>query len=105
MCIRDSTAGANDITLANGNDFGGAVNIVSANNVTLNDVNALTVGGSIGNNFTALAGGAATLNALTVGGNMFVSAIGIVDTANIIVTGTTTLAGGGGNIVLDNNNN
>ncbi|MDF0645766.1 MAG: filamentous hemagglutinin N-terminal domain-containing protein, partial [Nitrospira sp.] len=38
------TAGANNVTLDNANNFTGAVSIVSGNNVTLNDVNAVVLG-------------------------------------------------------------
>jgi len=79
-------AGGNDITLNQaGNDFTGAVTISNANNVTLVDTNALTIGAS------------------TMGGNFNLTANGTInDTGNISVTGTTTLASGtGNNITLD----
>ena len=87
------TAGAaNNITLDNGNDFGGDVTVVSGNNVTLNDVNAIQFGG-----------------ASTINGNLVVTAAGtITDGAagTLVVTGTTSLtAGAANNITLDNNNN
>src|SRR5436189_4347277 len=69
-------AGANNIVLDNADDFGGAVNIVNANNVTLNDVNALTVGGDVNGSLTTTAGGATTFNALTVDGSLTTTANG-----------------------------
>src|SRR5207237_3391376 len=70
----------------NANDFGGAVSIVSGNNVTLNDVNTLPLGAS------------------TISGNLNVTANGLIsDSGNIAVAGTTTLAAGAANdITLDN---
>ncbi|MDF0646005.1 MAG: hypothetical protein P0111_18405, partial [Nitrospira sp.] len=53
------TAGANNVTLDNANNFTGAVSIVSSNNVTLNDINALDLGAStISGTLTVTAGGA-----------------------------------------------
>src|SRR5260370_29192521 len=77
---------ANYLTLNIADDFGGAVSIVSGNNVTLNDVNALTLGAS------------------TVSGNLNVTANGLIsDSGNVTVAGTTTLSAGTANdIVLDN---
>ena len=47
----------NDITLANvGNDFGGAVTLTSANNVSLRDANALDLSGTVSGNLTTNAG-------------------------------------------------
>jgi hypothetical protein len=94
----------NDITLDNADDFGGAVNIVSAQNVTLNDINALTVGGTVSGNLLTTAGGATAFNALTVAGNLNASANGLIsDNGNVAVVGTTTLAAAAGNdITLDN---
>jgi filamentous hemagglutinin family protein len=82
-------SGPSDITLNNNNDFGGAVSIGSGNNVTLNDVNALTLGLS------------------TISGNLAATASGLIsDTGNVTVNGTTTLAAGSANdITLDNANN
>src|SRR5207237_75739 len=77
---------ANNIVLDNADDFGGAVCIVSGNNVTLNDVNALTLGAS------------------TISGNLNATANGLIsDSGNVTVAGATTLAAGAANnIVLDN---
>jgi filamentous hemagglutinin family protein len=97
-------AGANNITLNNADDFGGAVTIVSGNDVTLNDVNSLTVGGTVSGNLATTAGSATAFNALTVGGNLNSSGNGtITDNGNVTVVGTTTLAAGAANnITLDN---
>jgi hypothetical protein len=100
-------AGAgNDITLDNADDFGGAVNIVSGLNVTLNDVNSLTVGGTISGNLGTTAGGGTAFNAATVAGTLNTAANGpITDNGNLTVAGTTTLAAGAANdITLDNAN-
>jgi nitrogen fixation protein len=99
------TAGpGNDITLDNADDFGGAVNIVSGRNVTLNDINLLTVGGAVSGNLLTTAGAGTAFNALTVGGNLNASASGLIsDNGNVVVVGTTSLAAGPGNdITLDN---
>ena len=80
----------NDITLNTaGNDFTGAVSVVSANNVALVDANALDLGAS------------------TISGALNVTTAGAVtDSGALAVTGTTTLAAGSGNnITLDNANN
>jgi len=62
-------AGAgNNITFNNADDFGGSVNIVSGNDVTLNDINGLSVGGNVNGNLDTTAGGATTFNALNVTG-------------------------------------
>jgi filamentous hemagglutinin family protein len=99
------TAGsANDITLDNADDFGGAVNIISGHNVTLNDVNSLTVGGSVSGNLATTANGGTALNALTVAGNLNVNANGLIsDNGNVTVAGATTLAAGAGNDIILNN--
>ena len=78
---------ANSITLNNANDFN-TVSVVSGNNVTLNDVNALDLGAS------------------TVSGTLSVTTNGaITDSGNLTVAGTTTLAAGAANnITLDNAN-
>jgi filamentous hemagglutinin family protein len=82
-------AGAgNDITLDNANNFVGAVSVTSGRNVTLNDVNALTLGASI------------------VSGTLNVTASGLIsDSGNLSVIGTTTLAAGAGNDITLNNAN
>jgi hypothetical protein len=92
------TAGGNDINLGAANDFGGAVNIVSADNVLLNDVNGLTVGGNVSGNLATTAGGPIGFNALTVGGNLTAVGSGLSDNGNVNITGTSTLNAGGGNI-------
>ncbi len=51
-------AGAgNNITLTKADDFGGAVSIVSGKDVTLNDINTLTVGGAVTEDLTTTAAG------------------------------------------------
>ncbi len=84
------TAGAgNDLTLDNaGNDFRGAVRIVSARAVTLIDANAIDLG------------------AATVSGDLAVTAGGaITDSGALAVGGATTLAAGGNAVTLDDINN
>ncbi len=81
------TAGvANNITLDNANNFTGAVSVVSGNNVTLNDTNALVLGAS------------------TINGTLNVTANGaLTQTGALNVTGATTLASGAlNNITLNN---
>ncbi|QGJ17343.1 S-layer family protein [Polaromonas sp. Pch-P] len=76
------TAGAlNDITFNNaGNDFTGAVSIVSGRNVVLTDANALRLGTS------------------TVSGTLAVNTAGLIDQSGAVtVTGATTLAAGAAN--------
>jgi hypothetical protein len=81
-------AGAlNDITFNNaGNDFTGAVSVVSGRNVALTDANALRLGTS------------------TVSGTLAVNATGLIDQSGVVaVTGATTLAAGAANdITLTN---
>src|SRR6185437_4993384 len=74
-------AGAgNSVTVSQADDFVGPVTIVSGKDVTLNDINALTLGAS------------------TVSGNLSVTANGpITDSGNVIVDGSTSLAAGSGN--------
>src|SRR5207248_4260754 len=96
------TAG-NDIVLDNADDFGGAVSIVTANNVTLNDVNSLVVAGIVNGSLTTTAGGATTFGLLSVAGNLTATGTGsgnIIDTAPITVGGITTLNAGLANNIL-----
>ncbi|WP_080885985.1 hypothetical protein [Nitrospira japonica] len=83
------TAGVNDITLDNANNFTGPVSIVSGNNVTLTDINALTLGAS------------------TINGTLGVTTTGALTQSGALnVAGTTTLAAGAGNdITLTNAGN
>ncbi len=96
------TAGAaNDITLDNANNFGGAVTVVSGNNVTLNDTGALSItSAAVTTNFTLTAGGAVDLGPSTVGGALSVSTSGaITDSGALDIGGTTSLSPGAGNSV------
>ena len=86
------TAGSgNNVTLdRSGNNFTGAVRVVSGNNVSLRDTNALIIGGA----------------ASTVSGDLIVQAGGdITDTSTLAVTGATSLTAGANNITLDGANN
>src|SRR5581483_7948680 len=95
------TAGGNDITPSQADDFVGPVNIASGNNVTLNDDNALTVGGTVAGKLTTTSGGALTLNTLTVGGDLASTAAGAIgDSGAVKIGGTTTLTAGGNDITL-----
>jgi hypothetical protein len=79
-------AGAgNNITLDRaGNDFGGTVSVVSGNNVSLRDTNALGLGAStVSGNLTLQAGGAMTQN------------------GDLAVTGTTAITAGANNVTLN----
>jgi hypothetical protein len=81
-------AGANDIALDNANNFIGAVSIASANNVTLNDINALVLGAS------------------TVSGALNVTTNGaLTQSGPLTVVGITTLASGANDITLTNAGN
>ncbi len=96
------TAGAaNDITLNNANNFGGAVTVVSGNNVTLNDTGALSIASAaVATNFTLTAGGAVDLGPSTVGGALRVTTTGaITDSGALDIGGTTSLSPGAGNSV------
>ena len=97
-------AGAgNDITLDNADDFVGAVNIVSAHNVTLNDVNGLTVGGTLGGDLSTVSGGGTAFNTLNVGGTLTSVAGGTIsDNGNVTVAGATALNAGVNDIILNN---
>lgn len=80
------TAGANNITLNNANNFTGAVSVTSGNGVVLNDINALALGPS------------------TISGALNVTTAGAVtQTGPLTVTGTTTLAAGATNSITLNN--
>ena len=107
ITVANATAlnsGANDIVLNNADDFGGAVTIVNANNVTLVDVNSLTVGGNVAGSLTTTANGATAFNALNVAGNLNATANGLIsDNGNVTVGGATTLAAGAGNDITLNN--
>src|ERR1041385_1270346 len=75
-----SAGGANNITLSKADDFVGPVSIVSAKDVSLNDINALSLGAS------------------TISGNLTVTANGAVsDSGNVTVAGATSLAAGAAN--------
>jgi hypothetical protein len=96
---------ANDITLDNpGNDFGGDVTIVAANDASIDDLGALSFGAvATDGNFTVDAGGDVALTGTTtVGGALDVDAAAnnaaggaITGSGQItVVTGSTTLATG-----------
>ncbi|NCW28416.1 MAG: hypothetical protein EBV83_09020, partial [Verrucomicrobia bacterium] len=74
------TAGAlNNIDLSLGNNFTGAVQIVSGNNVTLQDTGAFRFGAGVS----------------TVSGNLVVTANGLIDQTGVVnVGGTSTLTAG-----------
>ena len=80
-------AGAtNDITLSSAANNFGTVSVVSGNNVTLTDVNAIDLG------------------AATVSGNLTVNASGVItDSGLLSVNGTTAIAAGAGNDITLNN--
>ena len=108
-----SAGSGNDITLNNNNDFNTVV-ITSGRNVTLNDVNAISLGNlAVSGNLSVTAAGLvdfAGAGASTVGGTLGITttAGGITDSGSgtLTVTGTSTLAAGVANdITLDNNNN
>jgi filamentous hemagglutinin family protein len=79
------TAGANDATLDRaGNNFGGAVSVISGNNVSLRDTNALALGAStVSGNLTLQTGGALT------------------QSGDLAVTGTTSITAGANDATLN----
>ena len=85
------TAGTNDITLNRlGNNFGGAVQVISGNNVSLRDTDALLLGAS----------------ASTIGGNLTLQTGGaLTQTGNLLVTGTTSITAGANDVTLNNTSN
>ncbi|HEV2394452.1 MAG TPA: filamentous hemagglutinin N-terminal domain-containing protein [Verrucomicrobiae bacterium] len=98
---------ANDITLNHADSFQGAVTIVSAGNVNLNDIIALTLGGTISGDLATTAGGATAFGTLSVGGNLSTVANGpITQTGPIIANGlgktATFTAGLANDITLAN---
>jgi filamentous hemagglutinin family protein len=93
----------NDIILDNpGNDF----NLISANgeNVTLTDINTLTLTNSlIPNNLTLTLGSGIDFATLTVGNDLTVNSQGnITDSGDITVGGVTSLNPNNGDVILDN---
>ena len=85
-----------DITLDAANDFIGRVTVVTGNNVSLNDINALTLGNA------ANAGGLKVLGNLALSSN---GAISDAPGAVITVVGTTSLSATGNDVALDNLSN
>ncbi|MBF0181244.1 MAG: hypothetical protein HQM03_14570, partial [Magnetococcales bacterium] len=79
------TAGGGDIALDAANNFVGAVSIVGARDVTLNDINALDLGAG------------------SMTGNLLVTAAGnLTDSGALLIGGTASLdVGTGNNVVLD----
>src|SRR5205085_1842884 len=79
---------------------GSQVNIVSANNVTLNDINSLTVGGALAGNLNLTAGTTVTFNNLNVGADLNVAANGLISQflfSSVNVGGATSFAAGPAN--------
>ena len=104
------TGVAQDITLANAaNDFGGNVTIVKGNNVSLKDVNGLTLDGAVTGNLTTVVGTTTTFGTTTVGGNLSQTGAGLVSQGTgttLSVTGTSNFTNGAGNdITLANTGN
>jgi hypothetical protein len=90
--------------LDNPDDFGGLVTVTGGRDVTLNDVNALSVGGVVSRNLLTTSGGDTIFNNLHVFGNLNTLASGAIsDAGNVTIGGTTSLTAGSGNdITLDN---
>ncbi|MEK7217053.1 MAG: hypothetical protein AAB289_15825, partial [Chloroflexota bacterium] len=95
------TAGANAITLTTGtNNFTGAVTLsnTGANNASITDANALTLGTlTLGGDLTATSTGALNLGAGTVAGNLVAStnaAGAVTQTGSLTVTGTSNINAG-----------
>ncbi|MDP6353716.1 MAG: filamentous hemagglutinin N-terminal domain-containing protein, partial [Planctomycetota bacterium] len=82
------TAGGNNITLDDGSNAFSTVSVISSNNATLVDTNALILGAS------------------TVSGALNITAGGeLTDSGTLAVTGTTFLTAGSNNITLDDGSN
>jgi hypothetical protein len=97
------TAGtANDIVLDAANDFGGAVQVVSARDLRINDTGTLALSGSVTRDLVITATGAADLGVTSVGRDLAVTAAGIADSGALGVAGTSTFtAGTAYDVVLD----
>ncbi len=104
-------AGAGAIALANGNDFTGTVNISNsgANDVTINDINTLTLGTlAIGQNLNVTSTGALNLGTGSIGGTLTANSNGgaISETAGgLSVTGTSSITAGAAAITLTDGGN
>nr|WP_320190810.1 YDG domain-containing protein [uncultured Desulfobacter sp.] len=103
------TAGANDLSLVNSsNDFTGAVSVVSANSVSLQDSNNLVLGDStVSGDFYATAAGSVTSssNITLNGGNLIVDAA-LPSTLSGIISGSGGLqTTGAGLLNISNENN
>ncbi len=95
---------ANNITLDNANDFGGAVTVSSGNAVRLNDVNALTLAASSFGTLAATAGGALNVDgALTASGAGNSIVLSGTSLQNNVGAGALTVPGGGRWIVYSAN--
>ncbi len=95
------------ISLTGSNDFGGQVTVNSGADLSLTDLNALTLAGTVTGGATVTSGAAMTLGALDVGANATLRAGGTLsDNGNAIsVAGTTSLeTENGAAIVLDGTN-
>ncbi len=109
-------AGGNNITLNDvTNDFMSAVNVSNTNNLTIDDVNALTLGTvTTGNNVNIDTGGTVDFTGVTtVGGNLDVDTTlnaggsgPITDSGGqLLIIGTTMLEAGANAIALDEDSN
>ncbi len=105
------TGGAGAISLANGNDFTGTVNISNsgANNVSITDVNTLTLGTlAIGQNLNVTSTGALNLGTGSIGGTLTANSNtgAITETAGgLSVTGTSSITAGAASILLNDGAN
>jgi len=89
----DLTAGANNISLTSaGNNFTGGVRVVSGNNLSITDTNALVLGNAAGMS--------------TISGNLVAVAAGnIIQSGALTVNGTSSFTVGANAITLDNSSN
>ena len=99
------TAADKNIALDNANNFSTVV-VTQAKDVTLNDTNALVLGGSsIGNDLTVTAGGAISdSGASTIGGTATFSATGKDITLDEVHDFATVAIGAGNNVTLNDTN-
>lgn len=98
-------AGTGDIALANGNDFGSAVDLAGGS-VTIADRNALTLGTLSTGNLTVTSNGALNLGGGTVNGALNAASTdgAITQAAALTVSGSADIDAGNGDITLDQAN-
>ena len=99
-------AGSFDINLGNLNDFGGAVTL-AGKQVTLVDMNALSLGAVTATDLTATSNGSLLLGQAQLGGKLTLATNGgqVMQTGALTVAGDTSIDAGNGTIDLSNTAN